>query len=947
MLILWSLQKKLFFNADKYYFITKFREINSFNHYNTYWEFLGEFFKRLSRGNNLFSIDDKYLGKITSIYSIIFIVDYISSWSAISIPDDCFYQDQYADIENVLYPKYTTDIAEIPLLNLFSASDWYIESFDGFVFGSLFERFIIINEGKGSGTYYTPKLISEYICKRVLESSILNKLTIKCGNSILSIDKFIEDADQTSILEIFSLLKELKILDPSVGSGHFLEIVIKELLTIYEKLWSKIRFSKMNVCLEVQTLTDQGTILPINLLDTLSIEYFKFLVVMYIILPKNIYGTDINAFALNIAKARLSLILTDLFIQSNNLLAVPQIKFNLYEGNAIFGQTNLKPSNFSLMDVKNQYEFSTKYNKFLSKLDKDLSYHEILQNFLIQAFLSLGHRNSFIESILSPKDYDVKLLTNLFLFNYELTKIVNMSLTTSFYYILVEFNARIKIFLNELLAMQFTNLNRFNLDDVLISKPTFWSCIFPEVFSSTEPGFNIIIGNPPYGARLGDIEKIWLRKNFVSVNGIELVDRNTKTKTKLLGDTNTAIAFTELAEHLSCKESYIGLIVPKSILYVKSWQTLRYFLIKNTCIDAIIDISKAFVNVKLEEVIIFYSKTNTQAKSFILCGKFTSIPEKIIFTPVNRKYFSLERFLISMNSENEHIYRSIIHNTIELGQICANKRGSENNKFKQDKKFEHAITILDGKNLQPYYIRSKSYMLAEHIQDKPYYTYGTVIIQRIVAHVKHPLPHIIITATLNPGYPNVNTVVNIFAHPYTKIRSKVLALLLNSEIVSWYTYLFIFSEAVRSMDLWGTYLDHIRIPDIHQLNNYYECMEKVFEIISLYTTYVARSKKHVQEDKEIIEYFKEIANLLAYEKYLGKELDSHLFEVLQKIPMDLQIDFDTWYQSEQFDTVESWTTYIEKIKIFYYQIRDNKELKKDINSINTHPMVRYIRKNFK
>ena len=87
--------------------------------------------------------------------------------------------------------------------------------------------------------------------------------------------------------------------------------------------------------------------------------------------------------------------------------------------------------------------------------------------------------------------------------------------------------------------------------------------------------------------------------------------------------------------------------------------------------------------------------------------------------------------------------------------------------------------------------------------------------------------------------------------------------------------------------------------------------------------------------------------MLVYEKYLGKELDSHLFEVLQKIPMDLQIDFDTWYQSEQFDTVESWTTYIEKIKIFYYQIRDNKELKKDINSINTHPMVRYIRKNFK
>ena len=147
------------------------------------------------------------------------------------------------------------------------------------------------------------------------------------------------------------------------------------------------------------------------------------------------------------------------------------------------------------------------------------------------------------------------------------------------------------------------------------------------------------------------------------------------------------------------------------------------------------------------------------------------------------------------------------------------------------------------------------------------------------------------------------------------------------------------------MDLWGTYLDQVHIP--HDINNEeYECIEKIFEILSLYTTYGSRIENIGQEDKNIIEYFKELANLIAYELYLKDKLNTHLFKILQKINMHLKIDFDHWYQFEQFNQVNTWILYIEEIKSFYYQIKVLKELENEKNIIKTHPIVKYIRKNF-
>ena len=703
LLVLWFLQKKELFNKDKYYFITKFEEIEASNYYQTYWEFLGQFFTNIINNTTQYYFDDKFFGKISVISPAIFIEDYLLTWSEFSIPNHCFYQKGYP---NCSIDSDNAKVSEIPLLNLFKSIDWGKDDIEGFVFGTIYEKLLNITERKTSGSYYTTEIISEYICKKTLDSYIIDTLNAKFDANITSVDEFIKNSNQRDLLTFFHLLKEIKILDPSVGSGHFLETAIKVLLRIYEKIWLKMKTPDTDIKFDIQILSDKGTTTSVNLLKITNSEYYKFLIVFHIILPHTLYGTDISFYTLKITKARLFLILTNLYNQSNALLGISNIKFNFYEGNAFFGQTSLEMTNLLVRNIKYQKRKISAYTDLLSDFWKSIDNKSTFQEFLSNALQSLEHETSIIKLIVDPVVYEDKLIAHLMMFNLELVKIINMSLTTSFFQSLRELHTIIIGFLRNILIEEFGNLNSFDFNETVSSKPIFWPCIFPEVFRCNSSGFDIIIGNPPYGAKLSTIEKVLLKKTFVSVSGIDLSSNNTKKK--LLGDTNSAIAFTELTEHLSNEKGKIGLVIPKSVLYVKSWQSLRYFLINNTAIESIIDISKGFANVKLEEIIIIFSKMNIQKKNYVLCGKLSRNPNKIELRKVDKKNFSLERFLISMNDENEHIYTSIMNNTIELGKICNNKRGSENNRFRQDKKFQNSIIILDGKNIQPYYIRSQS-----------------------------------------------------------------------------------------------------------------------------------------------------------------------------------------------------------------------------------------------
>ena len=86
-----------------------------------------------------------------------------------------------------------------------------------------------------------------------------------------------------------------------------------------------------------------------------------------------------------------------------------------------------------------------------------------------------------------------------------------------------------------------------------------------------------------------------------------------------------------------------------------------------------------------------------------------------------------------------------------------------------------------------------------------------IISQRIVAHVLRPTDHIIIMSTFDEdGLLSVDTVENtIVTDP--DYGPKYLLAFLNSKLIAWYTYTFIFNKAVRTMDFDDYYVGKIPI----------------------------------------------------------------------------------------------------------------------------------------
>ena len=98
--------------------------------------------------------------------------------------------------------------------------------------GAIYEKLITYMERKKLGAYYTPEEITSYICKNTIEPYLVDRVSEQFDKSFEAIDQIIESNDKEIILYLFEQLKEIKILDPAVGSAHFLESAIDVLVSI-------------------------------------------------------------------------------------------------------------------------------------------------------------------------------------------------------------------------------------------------------------------------------------------------------------------------------------------------------------------------------------------------------------------------------------------------------------------------------------------------------------------------------------------------------------------------------------------------------------------------------------------------------------------------------------------------------------------------------------------
>jgi tRNA1(Val) A37 N6-methylase TrmN6 len=133
-----------------------------------------------------------------------------------------------------------------------------------------------------------------------------------------------------------------------------------------------------------------------------------------------------------------------------------------------------------------------------------------------------------------------------------------------------------------------------------------WEREFDDVFRHGNPGFDLVLGNPPYGNLLSQEDKLAVQ---------QALSHDISTGRK--GTWNTAALFMVKARELLKQGGYLGFLVPNSILRVGQFSKLRRFLLDHFNILEIADEASPFKGVTLEMVsIIAKAGANPNSRFF-------------------------------------------------------------------------------------------------------------------------------------------------------------------------------------------------------------------------------------------------------------------------------------------------------------------------------------------
>ncbi|MEM5793592.1 MAG: TaqI-like C-terminal specificity domain-containing protein [Candidatus Aenigmatarchaeota archaeon] len=326
---------------------------------------------------------------------------------------------------------------------------------------------------------------------------------------------------------------------------------------------------------------------------------------------------------------------------------------------------------------------------------------------------------------------------------------------------------------------------------------------FPKVFRE-KGGFDVVIANPPYSGILRAKEKL--------VEQYKFYDRRK----------NSASFFIEKGKNITKPFGIISFIVPKSLTFSEGWRSTRNFILKENKLIDIVDVSEAFEEVLLEQVIItFMNKKFNNFYTFKTGeGWFRAI--KTIGTVTSELSEKLQILPIYIDDLKLRIFKKITQNSFYLAEISETFRGLQ---FQKRCSCNKSIPVLRGDNIGRYLLYGNIYkvdLLKKDYKNKKITKLmkPKIVSQNIVAHVKSPRDRIIIMATLDKkGLLTLDTVMNTFLLDDSFSYEYVLAIL-NSKLAEWFYYWFVYNRAIRTMHFDEIYMGKlpIKIPNLQTLH---------------------------------------------------------------------------------------------------------------------------------
>ena len=278
------------------------------------------------------------------------------------------------------------------------------------------------------------------------------------------------------------------------------------------------------------------------------------------IIQKNIFGVDKSFPSILVAKLRLVFwIMSKLPLTTND--TNQDFLWNIHQGNSLFGLANeeFQPT----IDLLNIIpKISKEFQIDLPSFNQGSYNLQMWMNSLFQIKLNLSHKQDNSSKV-NMYHTVIQLINPVFdnVYNLRLSNILKKNNKS-----------------NSLLPKDSDNLDYFH-----------WGLFYPSIL--LKGGFDVCLGNPPYGRSILTIaEKNLLKVSYESCQG-----KNPK-KISL----NAASAFLERSLTLLKHKGKLGFILPYSILRTEEFENIREYLLDEFLINEIHDESSAFHEVTLE-----------------------------------------------------------------------------------------------------------------------------------------------------------------------------------------------------------------------------------------------------------------------------------------------------------------------------------------------------------
>jgi len=623
---------------------------------------------------------------------------------------------------------------------------------------------------KATGSYYTPRPIVEYMVDESLIQYLLTNLESfgmvenlpNCSKHNADhceglqpfarseleqklrnlLDYTIEENDLTKdeSLKVIEALDKIKILDPACGSGAFPMGVLQKMLLIRQKVDPE----------SIEWVMKQLDKIPDRLVrkafeDKMMDENWDYKYKMSAILH-SIYGIDIQPIAVELSKLRFFLTLmvdeTVNDIKPNRgINPLPNLSFKFVAANTLIGLPEVeKDEQMDYMDFDNLLD------PLMNKLEK------LREKF----FYASGKEKTEIEKVFKNTQIEIGQF---------LSEKGSM-------------NKR---------AVALANWNPF------ADESSDW--FDPKWMFGIKDGFDIVIGNPPYGAKIKNSILQNIKKHIIDTNNL-----------------NSAALFIDFGKNKFINNNGIlSYIVPKSLLYSQRWFTLVKALINNTI--SLVDVKKAFDNVLLEQVVFIFNKKFSDNRY-----KATKYFNNTFVNSINinsEQVLSLQAWIcdirpIELEIFDSHFRKDIVY----MREISNTKRGIGIQKFL---KSSGNYSVIGGKNIEKYNISGNKGFMSSEIIKKNYskisfMTQKKIVSQDLIAHVQNPFPHIVIMSVLDTegNIFSVDTVQNTIITNKNFPEEYILSLL-NSKLISWFVYRFIYCSAIRTMHFDKYYIGKIPI----------------------------------------------------------------------------------------------------------------------------------------